>query len=358
MLENNNDCNVDLNSMEDHIAFIDTLIVYENEKLNKVNQIIASLNIYNSDIYCKNQITLTENDSTHSFFSPFSSEGSICDQQNSDNISFYSNEIKTIQDKINHLNNLKEYIRTNFKIKAKSKNIDFNIKKHSEKKCNFLNLLQTQEDERNRIARDLHDSIVQNLTMLVHKAELCYKLSEMDIIRTKLELQNLISSTRISIDELRNIIYDLRPMSIDDLGLKITIDRFIKSITQFKDIQINMDININDNILMPIINVTIFRIIQEACYNSIKHSNAKNINIKVILNNEWLYLTITDDGCGFDINSIKKDVNHVNGYGLSMMRERVCLLSGEINIDSHDNVGTVIYVKIPVSMDGGKYENN
>ena len=97
-----------------------------------------------------------------------------------------------------------------------------------------LYLLEIQEMEQKRISNELHDTTVQNLTMLIHKAELCQQLADRDIIQTKLELQMMKETLRKTIQELRNIIFNLRPMSVDDLGLVETIERFIAQ-KEFED---------------------------------------------------------------------------------------------------------------------------
>jgi two-component system sensor histidine kinase DegS len=91
---------------------------------------------------------------------------------------------------------------------------------------NGLSLLEAQEIERQRIARDLHDTTVQNLTSMVHKAELCIKLIDIDTVRAKLELNTMSNTIKTVINDMRGIIYNLKPMTLDDLGLTITVKRY------------------------------------------------------------------------------------------------------------------------------------
>ncbi len=209
-----------------------------------------------------------------------------------------------------------------------------------------LKILEAQELERKRIARDLHDSTVQNLTNLAHKTELCTKLIDLDSIRAKLELQTMINTIKTTINDMRSIIFNLRPMSLDDLGLLSTVERYINEISK-NDIKVSLE-KVNSEIdLLPVMNLTLFRIIQEACNNILKHSKAKHIYVKIIYNNDSIELFIVDDGVGFNTN--KKVTNNLStNFGLSMMRERVFLLSGEIEIKSEKEKGTSIHIRVPI----------
>jgi two-component system sensor histidine kinase DegS len=212
-----------------------------------------------------------------------------------------------------------------------------------------LTLLETQENERQRISRELHDSTVQNLTSLVHKAELCSKLVEMDPIRCKLELNMMSRTLREIINETRDMIYNLRPMSFDDIGLDVTIKRALEKLETSESKKISFTVEGESCQIKPVIGITLLRIIQEACNNSIKYANASLIQVLLRYETDQIYVSIEDDGCGFDTenNDIKSRKDN-SGFGLSMMRERVYLLSGNINIDSKINHGTKIVVNVPI----------
>ena len=217
---------------------------------------------------------------------------------------------------------------------------------------NGLKLLETQEIERKRIARELHDSTVQNLTNLVHKTELCTKLVDLDPIRAKLELQTMINTIKTTINDMRNIIYDLRPMSLEDLGLVITVRRYIKQFIDSTKIKIVLNVENERQINSDIIDLTLFRIIQEACNNAMKHAHATIIYVDLKYRENSIELLIEDNGCGFEQHISKEDQyvsnNSLSGFGLSMMKERVGLLSGKIEIVSDVNKGTKISVCVPI----------
>jgi two-component system sensor histidine kinase DegS len=216
---------------------------------------------------------------------------------------------------------------------------------------NGINLLQAQENERKRIARDLHDSTVQSLTNLKHKTELITRLIDMDSVRAKLELQSMIQTLKSTIDEMRNVIYDLRPMSIDDLGLIATINKYINEIRTNNAVEIILNVSDDEYDVLPVINLTLFRIIQEAITNVLKHAKATKITINLNYNYADILLSICDNGIGFnpdDINTSDENQSRLNGFGLSIMKERIFLLSGKIDIISSESKGTQVIVSVPI----------
>lgn len=212
-------------------------------------------------------------------------------------------------------------------------------------------ILEAQEMERQRIARDLHDSTVQNLTGLVHKAELCIKLIDIDSIRAKLELNAMSNSIKSVINDMRGFIYNLKPMSLDDLGLTVTTERFANKIMETNDIGVLVTYNEEPKNILPVVKVTLFRIIQEACNNVIKHANASLINIDLNYQCDKIIITIKDDGIGFTIKN-QDDANHSSSFGISIMKERISLLNGSVDIQSEKEKGTTVTVTVPLS----KYE--
>lgn len=218
-----------------------------------------------------------------------------------------------------------------------------------------LNILDLQEKDRQRIARDLHDSTVQNLTSLIHKCQLCSRLVDMDSVRTKLELTTMSNVLKSVINEIREIIYNLKPMSLDDLGLITTVEKYVEQLMMANDIKIKFSHNKEKEDILPVINLSIFRMIQEACNNAIKHAEAKQIDIDITYEENDINVLIKDDGKGFDAMNRKEQVTpEYCGYGLSIMKERVYLLAGTIKIQSTINKGTNIIITIPITKSEGE----
>lgn len=215
---------------------------------------------------------------------------------------------------------------------------------------NKLIILDIQEKERSRIASELHDSSLQNLTHLVHSLELCSMYIDRDPISAKLELESCSQELKKVISEIRDTIFDLRPMTFDDLGFKECIETSVSDLKrQFKEsivfcevdnIVISQDDNINNMYL-----VTLYRIIQEALMNALKHSKAKNISLHVKDTGHEVKAEVIDDGIGFiPEKNIDDGAKH---FGISIMKERVCLIKGKVQIISSPGCGTKVEIIIP-----------
>ena len=199
-----------------------------------------------------------------------------------------------------------------------------------------------REKERHRIARDIHDTTLQSLSHLIHKVELTSLYMERDIVKAKLELATIENGLRKAIEDTRTIIYNLHPVSLDDLGLKAVIEKSIHEINRNYHFFIETDI---DNVSCENYNLqlTILRLLQECCLNALRHSKGNRLSISLKYKDDTYYLNVTDNGIGFDEKNIKKNDSH---FGLDIMKERVQLLSGKININSSDN-GTSVIIEIP-----------
>jgi len=214
---------------------------------------------------------------------------------------------------------------------------------NNKKKHNKM-VLTIQEAERQRIARDLHDTSLQNLTHIVHQLELFGLYMEKDPLRANIELLSIRKGLKSVIDEIRDIIFDLRPMTFDDLGLKETFETFfesLKSVTTFKYVLDIDPVDSDDRILL----LNIYRIVVECIYNSVSHSHGTQICFTCKCDGQFCKLRIEDDGIGFTREDVDVKKNH---FGLSVMYERVQMLDGEIVFETEKNKGTRIYISIPL----------
>lgn len=212
---------------------------------------------------------------------------------------------------------------------------------NSEENKTFF-VLDIKEKERQRIARDLHDVSLQNLAHLVHKVELSSLYIDKDPIQAKLELASVQQELRKVIEEMRTVVYNLHPMSLDDLGLKETIERMIPMTNEdnkfFVETSIEEVSSDNKSLIL-----FLFRIIQECYNNAIKHSGGNQISISLKTEDEKYLIEVKDNGIGFNEDDIEKKNCH---FGLSIMKERVSILKGKMNIQSC-NKGTSIKIAIP-----------
>lgn len=211
-----------------------------------------------------------------------------------------------------------------------------------------IRILKAQEEERKRIAMELHDDTVQRLTSIIHKTDLCSKLIQLDPIRCKLELMAMSNTIRSIIEDMRKMIYDLRPMSFDDIGFDVTVERMLEKIQRDTETKVRLKCEQSINRQEQIILITLLRIVMEAVNNAIKYAKAENVSVDIFEKNEQITLKISDDGAGFDIEEVMNRKRHDNtGFGLKIMKERVALLSGQMNICTEIGKGTIISVNVP-----------
>lgn len=209
-----------------------------------------------------------------------------------------------------------------------------------------FSVLDVQEKERQRIARDLHDSSLQDLTHLVHQVELSSLYIDQDPVKAKLELASIESGLRKVIDDIRNRIYDLRPMTFDDLGLRETLLNFFSVLNLDGHFEIISDIDMIEDRLSEkekeISLIMIYRIIQECVQNAIEHSKGNQIKVSLKNRDKIILIKIQDNGTGFDLEEAEKKERH---FGLSVVKERVFLLGGKMNIETEN--GTTVLIEIP-----------
>lgn len=206
-----------------------------------------------------------------------------------------------------------------------------------------FSVLDVQEKERQRIARDLHDSSLQDLTHLIHQVELCSLYIDEDSVKAKLELATIETGLRKVIDDIRNRIYDLRPMTFDDLGLRDTLLSLFSALNHDGYFEILADIDeIDCDATDEVLLIMLYRIIQECIQNALKHSKGDQIKVKLKESDTSYSIRIEDNGVGFDLTEAAKKDRH---FGLSVVRERVFLLSGKMQIDTKN--GTSIMIEIP-----------
>ncbi len=222
--------------------------------------------------------------------------------------------------------------------------------KKQKAKYTSYDLINYVETERQRISGDIHDSIIQNLTALMYKIELIKKVMDTDHNRAKLELESGNKIVKDCIGELRNIIFNLHPMSLDDLDTKSVFYDFIQKIktstNMIVDFKYKSDVeHVNNSIV-----VVLLRIIQELCNNSIKHSDGSRIDINVNISNNLITIVQSDDGIGYDYNLIDKPKTTTDntGYGLVLLKEKVGLINGTISVNTKKEGGTEYKLTVPI----------
>jgi two-component system, NarL family, sensor histidine kinase DegS len=208
-----------------------------------------------------------------------------------------------------------------------------------------LKIIEAQEEERRRLSREMHDGPAQMLANILLRSELVDRtFRERSTEEALLEIQNMRKMVRSSLYEVRRIIYDLRPMALDDLGLLPTIKKYLNNIEEFNNIHIEFTALKAEKRLNPKYEVALFRLTQEAVQNAVKHAEPTTIKVRLEVMQELVVISIIDDGRGFDITQRKE-----NSFGIIGMRERVEMLDGSINFYSEIGKGTRVLIKVPLT---------
>lgn len=275
--------------------------------------------------------SLMETDADMKYFSPRNTED------------IYKSEILSARQTIDRLNQENE--RYSLQVEDLSKKIDgLKIFIVQESNRNELSnaLFDIQEMDRQRIARDLHDTTVQNLAHLIHELELCSLYIDKDPIQAKLELETCSQNLKNIIDEMRTVIFNLRPMSFNDLGFTKSLEDYIQNRKEtYPDILFITKVSEVSSEICEQRLLVLYRIIQEAIQNSISHSKSDRIELEVSNKDHDLLVRIKDYGVGFE-DSDKKQ----NHFGLSMMQERAKIIHADFKIHSGLNKGTEITIRL------------
>ncbi len=211
-------------------------------------------------------------------------------------------------------------------------------------------LLGAQEQERKRIAAELHDGLGQSLSAI--KFNLESSVNELMPCASQcggLEMvQQSITKVRDAVEEVRRISMDLRPSILDDLGILATIEWFCREYQKFyPHIALNKQVAIAENDIPEPLKVVIYRIMQEAFNNIAKHASADRVNLAFAKEAQHITLSISDDGRGFDMKQHGNGSGQYRGLGLHSMRERAELSGGVFHIDTHPGEGTQIRAQWP-----------
>ncbi|ABO50624.1 histidine kinase [Desulforamulus reducens MI-1] len=210
-----------------------------------------------------------------------------------------------------------------------------------------ISIIRAQEEERKRVAREIHDGPAQSMANIVMRAEFCLKLLEMNPSMVGNELVSLQQLVRQSLQDVRKIIFDLRPMVLDDLGLIPAVKRYLEDYKVQNNISADFVFIGKEQRFDASMEVAVFRIIQEALINIKKHAAARHVLIKMELISSRINVYIKDDGCGFVVGHIKPRGDG-SGYGLLGMRERIQLLKGTLSINSTPGKGTELNFSLPL----------
>ena len=213
-----------------------------------------------------------------------------------------------------------------------------------------LKIILAQEEERRRIAREIHDGPAQSMANLILRTDIAERMlakGELDVVRE--ELADLKRNMRTELEEVRKIIHNLRPMALDDLGLVPTIRKMVQDFEERTKIRAKFELRGRERRLASGMEVALFRLVQESLSNVAKHAEATHVTVEIAFPNEKnVRVVVADNGVGFDMGRWQTKVRAGTSFGLVGMRERVELLAGTFDIESNLNEGTKIVIEVPL----------
>jgi two-component system, NarL family, sensor histidine kinase DegS len=209
-----------------------------------------------------------------------------------------------------------------------------------------LHVIRAQEEERRRLSREIHDGPAQLLNSVVLRIDVCQRLFETDLTRLRDELQQLKELVRLSLQDVRKIIFDLRPMALDDLGLIPALRAFLKDFQSKHGMEVDLAVFGSDERYDPVFEVALFRLVQEALNNTQKHAGTTRAWVRVERLGRELRLTVKDNGAGFELEKVRE----LSGgkFGLVGMQERTELLGGTMEVHTAPGQGTRLQFTFPL----------
>lgn len=204
-------------------------------------------------------------------------------------------------------------------------------------------LVNAQETERQRLSRQIHDGPAQALSNFILQTEIAMRLMDVDTAQAREELNNLKTSAMGTFQKVRNFIFELRPMMLDDLGLVHTVRRYCDVFKEQAGLDISVTVTGNERRLEPYLEVMLFRAIQEVLGNAARHSQATSVKVNLDIGEDRVRVSVDDNGRGFDPESLEQS----NSLGLKLIRERSEMLGGAFEIDSTPGKGTRINFAVP-----------
>jgi two-component system sensor histidine kinase DegS len=204
-------------------------------------------------------------------------------------------------------------------------------------------LVNAQETERQRLSRQMHDGPAQALSNFILQTEIAMRLFDVDAVQARAELNSLKASAMGTFQKVRNFIFELRPMMLDDLGLVPTVRRYSDAFKEQMGLDISVTVTGNERRLEPYLEVMLFRAIQELLGNAARHSQATVVKVMLDMGEERVRVSVDDNGRGFDPDVVQQG----SSLGLKLIRERAEMLGGNFEMDSAVGKGARISFAVP-----------
>ncbi|GAB4545463.1 MAG: hypothetical protein Kow0063_39530 [Anaerolineae bacterium] len=208
-------------------------------------------------------------------------------------------------------------------------------------------IITAQEEERKRIARELHDETGQALASLMVRSRNVER--EIKDSETRHHLQELREVLAVTLDRVRHLAFDLRPSVLDDIGLLAALRRYAQEYQERFDTTVEVQsVGLDGQRLTPEVETSVYRIVQEAMINAAKYAGCTHISVLLQVRARQLLVIVEDNGCGFDARQILREEAGQSKLGLYGMQERAELIGGDLDIETHPGEGTTIYLRVPL----------
>jgi len=250
---------------------------------------------------------------------------------------FAEPEIAFVQTLANHLAIAVENVKLMGLVKEQAENL----------KVLSQRVITAQEEERRRLAQELHDDIGQILTVMKLNMEMSKKGISPESAQILDRIEDNEALVDQTLDKVRNLTTDLRPPMLDDFGLIPTLRWYIDNFSERTEVKVALRVDNYRGVVPKDVEMVLYRITQEALTNVAKHAKATQVSITLEKKNDYALLTVRDDGIGFDADLIMKEQKARKGFGLFNIKERVKLLNGNFSITSKPKKGTRLQVRIP-----------
>jgi two-component system sensor histidine kinase DegS len=212
-----------------------------------------------------------------------------------------------------------------------------------------MRIIEAQEGERQRLARQMHDGPAQSLTNLILQAEIVERSFSLDEGQARSELTNLKDAVNATFRKTMDFIFELSPMMLDDLGAVPTLRRYVEDFQEKSGLSVTLDVSGEEHRLAPYVEVTIFRLVQELLHNVWQHAHASHVQVSLDLHGSTVGISVEDDGGGFDLDEAVALAKERKTLGIVTMQQRVEMLGGTIEFDSSLGRGTKVTAQIPAA---------
>jgi two-component system sensor histidine kinase DegS len=213
-----------------------------------------------------------------------------------------------------------------------------------------IRVIQTEELGRQSLVRRMHDGPASSLSNFILQAEICQRFFDVSPDQARTELNALKNAAAFTFNDIKDFIFDLRPMMLDDLGVIPTLRRYVESFQEKNGISVPITVTGVERRLESHIEVTIFRGVQELLTNALAHAQATQVQVALDLAQDLVQATVEDNGSGFNVDESLNTKSAT--LGLSSLRERIEMLGGEMNIQSSLGQGTRVQFNIPIASEG------